>query len=458
MSNHSYRGPVSELYSINATGSSYSYQRNNKNNEMNKPVNMSSTQESDKNVPVRQLPKKRKFFPSELDEIKPSNDLNCQKLNNTISKSPVTVVTQRPPFTAENARLQHSVVIIPPQSVAVDYSFRESESNTQSHIKYVDVGCNNRFVPHEDVGKSNDLESGKISCLTSNESKKTSILVNNSVYSSTEASVCIDLNEWKDHRVLAKQNGLYLPGVIRRASEVGEVWVDFDYCEGKTVKYSNIFTSGKFDIISNASPSKGQLTIGTNVCVRKDIKDLLTTNVFVEGNICSIINNPMCFVVRVNVNEEVTAKRADLRLLQPPWWDELTDLDNDHGNNVNLVIRGQGYQEESGYNNMMHGMIVPEQNGVPLQLNQVVPTLQAGSDYYRSTATSPLHLTTPVSHNSACTPLSNGSVDELRPPQYEDFCESDDDLRREDILFPSDPGKKAYYCPDNIKKYFNLII
>lgn len=444
MSDHNYQTPLSESYRLIANDNLFNYQRNNRNNEMNQLVNMSSTHEPDKNIPVRQLPKKRKFFPSELEEIdKSSNDLNSQIVNNTITKSPVTVATSRASFASENTRLQHSVVIVPPQSVAVDYSFRDSESSTQSHPKYVDVLCNNRFVPHEDLVRPNEPESGKINFLPSNEPKKpTSILVNNSAYTSAENCVCIDLNEWKDHRVLAKQNNLYLPGVIRLASDVGEVWVDLDYCEGKSVKYCNIFTSGKFDIISDASPSKGQLTIGTHVCVRKDMKDHMTTNVFVEGIICNVINNPMCFVVRVNVNEEVTAKRADLRLLQPPWWDELSDLDPDHGREVNVVLRGQGgYQEDTSYSNIMHGMMVPEQNGVPLQLNQVVPTLQGGGDYYRTTATSPLHLTTPVSHNSACTPLSNGSVDELRQPQYEDFCESDDDLRREDILFPSDAGK-----------------
>lgn len=74
----------------------------------------------------------------------------------------------------------------------------------------------------------------------------------------------------------------------------------------------------------------------------------------------------------------------------------------------------------------------------------MVPTLQATSgEFYRTAATSPLpHMTTPVSHNSTCTPLSNGSTEELRRKQYDDF-ESDDELRREDILF-SDPGKHFF--------------
>lgn len=83
----------------------------------------------------------------------------------------------------------------------------------------------------------------------------------------------------------------------------------------------------------------------------------------------------------------------------------------------------------------------------------MVPTLQAtAGEFYRTAATSPLpHMTTPVSHNSTCTPLSNGSTEELRRRQYEDF-ESDDELRREDILF-SDPGKHFYFF--NTNKYMS---
>lgn len=401
---------------------------------MNQPINMSNTQEPDKNIPVRQLPKKRKFFPSELEEI--------DKSTNQTNKSPVQQIS---PFTQSdnqpNRLQQQSVVIVPPQSVAVDYSFRESEP-LQSHLinKYtVDV---NRYVPHDDgrITDPNPNKSVKINSLPLAEPISNK---RNSAYLSENSGVCIDLNEWINHRVLAKQNNLYLPGIIKQANVHGEVWVDLDYCEVKLVKYSNLFTNGKFDILSDASPSKGQLTVGTRVCVRKEMKDMLS-NVFIEGIIIDIINNPMCFIVRC-VNDELTVKRADLRLLQPPWWDELTDLDVDHGS-VNVVIRGsQSYQHDGSYNNMMHGMMMPEQNGMPLQLNQVIPTIQGGNDYYRSTGTSPLHLPTPVSHNSTCTPLSNGSVDELRQPQYEDFCESDDDLRREDILFPSDAGMIPFY-------------
>ena len=58
----------------------------------------------------------------------------------------------------------------------------------------------------------------------------------------------------------------------------------------------------------------------------------------------------------------------------------------------------------------------------------------------RSTPNSPLQsLATPNSLVS--TALSNASGEDLRRRHYDDFGESDDELRREDILFATDTGK-----------------
>lgn len=468
MSEHGYRSSVSELhqYSSNINDSN-SYLKHNRKNELIQSVNMSSVQETEKNSMVRKLPKKRKFDLSELEDIeaiKPSNQATISEVNShaiglqqstTQNKSPTNHQSQVYPL--ESMHVQQSVITVqpPPQSVAVDYSFREVSDcsvNTQPvHSKYVDV-LSSRFPPLEEMQMQNrsceqDIVKSSLAISNANiltSPSKKSIYLNSS-YSGDD--IFIDLNEWKEHRVLAKHNNIYIPGVIRQAGGAGEVWVELDYCEGKPVKYSNVFRENKFDIISDASPSKGQLMVGSRIVVRKEMnKDQMNSSVFVEGVICNILNCPMRFVVTISGNEELTVKRADLRLLQPPWWDELADLDNSNSN-VNVMMPGQSYAEESQYNNMMQCGLMITDNNVPLQLNQVVPTLQTGNDYYRTTATSPLHLITPVSHNSTCTPLSNGSADDLRPRHYDDFCESDDELRREDIMFPMDAGRyfKEYY-------------
>lgn len=101
----------------------------------------------------------------------------------------------------------------------------------------------------------------------------------------------------------------------------------------------------------------------------------------------------MRFVVHIlsSNNDECVVKRADLRLLLPPWWDEL-----EHG--------------------------IP--NGhVPL-IREPTPTANEPTNYYQTTGNSPSQ------------PLNDR--------HFDDFCESDDDLRREDILFMSDAGKSIF--------------
>lgn len=142
-----------------------------------------------------------------------------------------------------------------------------------------------------------------------------------------------------------------------------------------------MLSTGKYDVIGDASPSMGQLTLGCRVCVRETaIINHVKSIVFVEGVVCSILNNPTRFVVSVigeQHSEEITVKRADLRLMQPPWWDELADLNNDPNTNVQVSINGQNYVDENSYNSVLQPGILHDSPGMPLQLHQV--SLSIGS-------------------------------------------------------------------------------
>lgn len=119
---------------------------------------------------------------------------------------------------------------------------------------------------------------------------------------------------------------------------------------------------------------------------------------FVEGVVCGILESqPVRFVVAVlgGQHREITVKRADLRLLRPPWWDEMME---------SLEMAPQMIQE-----------IAP-----------VIATMDSHQNL-----SPPITNTTPV---SVCTPLSNSK-------HIDDFCESDDELRRE-IMFPADSDLK----------------
>lgn len=286
-------------------------------------------------IGVRMLPKKRKFDPSELD--KPDSNAVCV---------PVSVVQSNVP--------------IPPQVTAVDYSrtLRPNEEN---------INPRNQTV--------------------------------------------IDLREWCDHRVLAKQGDWYHPGVIRQATgsdvrykiirtnlnsrEIFQIFVELDGRAG-SIRYTNVLQKDCYDVIGDASPSVNQLTLGVRVCVRVCVR--YDPALFEEGVVCRILEGqPVRFVVAVLHGEQrdITVKRADLRLLRPPWWDELENLE------------GQ------------------------LQISEDLPQQ---TEYFGQVVNSPTtQLNTPV---SVCTPISNGR-------HYDEFCESEDELRREEgIMFSTENDAK----------------
>lgn len=417
-------------------------------NNMSKTINVSK--DSATAVSARKLPKKRKFDPSELEELeKTSTDIHLQNQNNCV----VVCASLTSP--------SQSVVVMPPQSAAVDYSYVSStpkhshdhvpqhtaQQNRMSSIEtVVDIAIENQ-TPHqsENVGV---LRSDGSNCLPV-------LNIDNSLIVSSRKHVQlsggrgdIDLSEWEDNRVLAKKDKRYLPGVIRKAERSGQVWVKFDYIDELAV-FTDVLGSGKYDVIGDASPSMGQVQLGARVCVRDS---LATHRVFFEGVVYKILTSPVQFLVKLIVgqqNEELLVKRADLRLLLPPWWDELECLqETPHPVITNSVnSNGRVYLPNSNgqlqHPSVLHTHQPTPPHTVPLQLHHVVPTLQPAdaNNYYRSTATSPLHnMTTPVSIHSTSTALSNGSADDLRRRQFDDFCESDDDLRKEDILFGLEAG------------------
>ncbi|CAB0020373.1 unnamed protein product [Nesidiocoris tenuis] len=230
---------------------------------------------------VKKLPKKRKFVPSD-DDVDKAPDAMSQ----------------------------------PPQVAAVDYSCLSAAYKVgrgpdvsphyeqQIVVKTEEVA---RLEP-DDVGLTRRLSGGR--------------------------NVDVDLREWVDSHVLAKREHVYLPGVIRRAGANGEVWVEFDaYGEkGKLVIFTDVLNSGKYDVISDASPSANQVSLGARVAVRAPSEPSggSQTRIYLEGVVYKTLSAPTRFVVRLISTvggSETVVKRADLRLLQPPWWEELEDAD-----------------------------------------------------------------------------------------------------------------------------------
>ncbi|XP_050067810.1 serine-rich adhesin for platelets [Anopheles maculipalpis] len=165
----------------------------------------------------------------------------------------------------------------------------------------------------------------------------------------TPTTPLIDLSEWINHRVLARRKDVYDSGRIRATSSApGTVVIGFDQPEGSHQTYQGVLedTHRQQDIIDDVCPSLADLQPGVRVCVRATCvhPHPVVSNggdVFIEGIVKEVHGNKKQFTVQIlnpsvgDKQELRIVKRVDMRLLKPPWWDELEDaLDNYSGHTI----------------------------------------------------------------------------------------------------------------------------
>lgn len=103
--------------------------------------------------------------------------------------------------------------------------------------------------------------------------------------------------------MLAKQRGVYIPGVIRQADGC-KVIVELDGQENEPMEYSDIFGVNRYDVISDASPQIDQLSrlIGSACVFRTtDPNRENVHNVFVEGSLYEVNKSPIKIRVKVRI-------------------------------------------------------------------------------------------------------------------------------------------------------------
>ena len=95
--------------------------------------------------------------------------------------------------------------------------------------------------------------------------------------------------------------------------------------------FTNVLDPSHCLLVGDNCPTSSTLTVGRIVAVRVN----QDKNVFYEGIIVEKRASPVAFRVKLSrpfsssaegVPEEVNASRVNIRLLQPPWFDDLEDL------------------------------------------------------------------------------------------------------------------------------------
>ena len=86
----------------------------------------------------------------------------------------------------------------------------------------------------------------------------------------------MDLSEWLGHRILARRDDFFCPGIIKAAYKDNSLAVDFESEETPLI-YSNVLSRGDFDtIISDSVPATNQITVGSKVALKIPDDNLYT--------------------------------------------------------------------------------------------------------------------------------------------------------------------------------------
>ncbi|BFZ13763.1 hypothetical protein BsWGS_16802 [Bradybaena similaris] len=136
----------------------------------------------------------------------------------------------------------------------------------------------------------------------------------------------LDLREWKNQRILAKRGDIFEVAIIKAVHPSSQnVDIEFE-SDHKSMTFSNVFDLQGCLLVGDNSPQVSTLTVGRAVCVRVNQEK----NIFHEGVVVERRTNPVMCHVKLkrqydNSPELIWAARVNIRLIQPPWFDDMED-------------------------------------------------------------------------------------------------------------------------------------
>ncbi|CAG9538892.1 unnamed protein product [Cercopithifilaria johnstoni] len=216
----------------------------------------------------------------------------------------------------------------------------------------------------------------------------------------------VNLEVWKTSRVLARSPDIegYLPACIKGVRANKDVTVQFD--NGTEHVFEDVITSLREypDILADQAPTPDSINIADVVCVRWKNDE----NIYRLAEVLKKTAWPIMFQMRlhVGISTDFWFHRASIRLLRPPWYDELNAM----GSYNNSTVKSR---DENGgtYSNSCSGVLASViTHFAPLALPSAVRT-------------------TSSSHLSA---TENESQTLQKKASYSDAADSDDEPIKDD--------------------------
>lgn len=204
-------------------------------------------------------PKKRKFNPADLEEIeattstfdRSSSDEQQQQLQQETVESTRFKVNTTPKMI---------VTAKPCENVVNKNSNRNSPQIRENRIVQKMYPTDTVVVQKQSFNNCNPNPHQQTTAISYNSQylqQQEQFLHNQPLQQIAEN---IDLSDWCNHRVLAKQLDYYATGIIHSMDGPNSIIVEFDHPEGCQKIYGDVFENGRYDIISDASPSANDVS------------------------------------------------------------------------------------------------------------------------------------------------------------------------------------------------------
>ncbi|KAM3726056.1 Protein capicua [Dirofilaria immitis] len=153
----------------------------------------------------------------------------------------------------------------------------------------------------------------------------------------------VNLEVWKASRVLARLPDIegYLPACIKGVRANKDVTVQFD--NGTEHVFEDVITSLREypDILADQAPSPDSINVADVVCVKWKNDE----NIYRLAEVLKKTAWPIMFQMRlhVGISTDFWFHRASIRLLRPPWYDELNAMGSYSGSTVKRDENGGIY-------------------------------------------------------------------------------------------------------------------
>ncbi|VDN03394.1 unnamed protein product [Thelazia callipaeda] len=301
----------------------------------------------------------------------------------------------------------------PPSLSAVSLHFHKSSSSSSSSQSQ-NQACGSRQTKAIALPQGLRSQFDTLALMEQLKKRNLGLEISTNVNAESINETTVNLEVWKASRVLARPPDIegYLPACIKGVRANKDITVQFD--NGTEHVFEDVITSLREypDILADQAPSFDSINVADVVCVKWKSDE----NMYRLAEVLKKTAWPIMFQMRlhVGISTDFWFHRASIRLLRPPWYDELNALSSSSFFG-GAIVKNRDENSVACSNGCLEVLANAATNFAPLSLQSTHQTTPSGplrSGFFSST--------------------ENESQTLQKKSSYSDTADSDDDQMKDD--------------------------